>query len=94
MIAKAKFSKTNADRRPNRAWPKINQLLFDFGLEESKQEDPEYVRKKIIELDQQFDLGSVCSLCPLNYKLRYNYSNIHQTHFVEASQRTVLELLF
>ena len=57
MIAKNKDSKTNADRHTQSGWPKINQLLFDFGSEEAKEEDLEYVRNKIIELDRQFDLG-------------------------------------
>ena len=51
-------STTNKERRPNRKWPKLNQLLFDFGVLETKQEeDVEYVRNKITELDQHFDLG-------------------------------------
>ena len=49
---------TSKQRRPNRKWPKLNQLLFDFGvLEAEQEEDVEYVRNKIMELDQHFDLG-------------------------------------
>ena len=51
-------SKTNKERRPNAQWPKLNQLLFDFGMSDEKlEEDVEYVKRKIIELDRQFDLG-------------------------------------
>ena len=51
-------SKTNKERRPNAQWPKLNQLLFDFGMsDEKREEDVEYVKNKIIELDHQFDLG-------------------------------------
>ena len=57
MIAKNKHSKTNADRHTPSGWPKINQLLFDLGSEEAKEEDLEYVKNKITELDRQFDLG-------------------------------------
>ena len=48
----------NTQRRPNRKWPKLNQLLFDFGVLEEKQEESiQFVKNKIIEIDQQFDLG-------------------------------------
>ena len=47
----------NTGRRPKHAWPKLNQLLFDFGSDVSKEEDVEYIKKKIMELDAQFDLG-------------------------------------
>ena len=50
-------AKTNAERRPKGAWPKLNQLLFDFGSNTSREEDVDYVKKKIDELDRQFDLG-------------------------------------
>ena len=51
-------SKTNKERRPNAQWPKLNQLLFDFGMSDEKlEEDVEYVKGKIVELDRQFDLG-------------------------------------
>ena len=54
----SKLNATNTkDRRPTRRWPKLNQLLFDLGVLESKQEeDVNFVRQKILELEQQFDL--------------------------------------
>ena len=50
---------TNTERRRNwPTWPKLNQLLFDFGMSSEKlEEDVEYVKSKIVELDRQFDLG-------------------------------------
>ena len=53
---------TNAERRPNTAWPKFNQLLFDLGSDREEEEDIEYVKSKIAEFDQQFDLG-LCDVC-------------------------------
>ena len=51
-------SKTNKERRPNSQWPKLNQLLFDFGMSDEKlEENVNYVKRKIAELDNQFDLG-------------------------------------
>ena len=50
-------SSNNANRHPNKSWPKLNQLLFDLGSDEDKEKDVEYVKQKIMELDQQFDLG-------------------------------------
>ena len=50
-------TKTNAERRPKGAWPKLNQLLFDLGSNISKEENVKYVMKRITELDRQFDLG-------------------------------------
>ena len=57
MISKLNAT-NNTQRRPNRKWPKLNQLLFDFGVLEEKQEESiQFVKNKITELDQQFDLG-------------------------------------
>ena len=51
-------AQTNKERRPNAQWPKLNQLMFDFGMSDEKlEEDVEYVKSKIVELDRQFDLG-------------------------------------
>ena len=50
-------AKSNAERRPS-SWPKLNQLLFDLGSDTEKEEDVNYVKQKIAELDKQFDLGS------------------------------------
>ena len=49
-------AKTNAERRPS-SWPKLNQLLFDLGSDTDKEEDVNYIKQKIAELDKQFDLG-------------------------------------
>ena len=49
-------AKTNIERRPS-SWPKLNQLLFDLGSDTEKEEDVNYVKQKIAELDKQFDLG-------------------------------------
>ena len=49
-------AKTNIERRPS-SWPKLNQLLFDLGSDTEKEEDVNYVKQKITELDKQFDLG-------------------------------------
>ena len=50
-------AKTNAERRPS-SWPKLNQLLFDLGSNTEQEEDVNYIKQKIAELDKQFDLGS------------------------------------
>ena len=47
---------TNTERRPS-SWPKLNQLLFDLGSDTDKEEDVNYIKQKIAELDKQFDLG-------------------------------------
>ena len=49
-------AKTNAERRPS-SWPKLNQLLFDLGSDTEKEEDVNYIKQKIAEVDKQFDLG-------------------------------------
>ena len=56
MISKLDANSSVA-RRPNTKWPKLNQLLFDLGSDVDKEEEVEYVKNYIIELDKQFDLG-------------------------------------
>ena len=38
-------------------YPKINQLMYDFGFLETHEKSIELIKERISELNSQFDLG-------------------------------------
>ena len=83
-------SKNSKERRPNAQWPKLNQLLFDFGMSDEKlEEDVEYVKGKIVELDRQFDLG-LFAVAFIYHKMNRGFINGSYITFINWDYNLVL----